>query len=281
VEVSFTGLGVALIHTEKDRPDSVKGVELLLVDTRPHCRNPLMCHLPRLTFAHRDLKQTSEPSFDHPHVTAEGLPLVEFHLEELDLSLAAASTDSGFKIQRTFRSGAVEPGFLASKTASDWIPDLEQQLGISDFALPVRIPDGRYAARLKLPAGDIESRSLFLKKGGDYQLFAFGGEEPRALCESILWRRTGVTDLRVDWKSGNLEFDPALRKLQGEDKTVRLAISNLPKIAEKDRFGTPKHFPMFQAVSTSGKDPNPVIPVDGTTVTGGGACPPASKEMPS
>jgi hypothetical protein len=131
-----------------------------------------------------------------------------------------------------------------------------------------------------LPAGCISSRNLLLNTDGTTGMFSFGSDPAHALAEQFVWTRHDVSRVAIDFGKG-LSLDAETEIQRHQRPVVQIAVSNLPEIATPGRHPTPDHIAMFKLVSEQGKKPKPLKRVGGTSVTMGGACPPARMEVVS
>jgi len=306
VRIAFTGLGVAVIKTDKANPDTVHGVDLLLIDTESHKHMATHHHLPRLTFQIEDVVPRDALLFKGPHVGANAAPLAELDLSpaveggdgDADGGHHDAHPDSQPMLRRdlTFSvDPAVDPrrseAFTITRASSstprsdsglvenaiDWIPDVRKELELDDAILsPDSLEGSPYVARVRLPAGNIESRGLFVSRDGTFSSWTFGDSEERPLAEQFIWSRNGVERLHLG--IDGIELDAELKQLRKAPPVVELAVTNLPREFKPKRFWAPNHFAMLNRVSASQRIPKPILPAAGGGVTHGGSCPPVKTE---
>jgi hypothetical protein len=269
LQVTFTGLGVAVLRKLKD--GTIAGVDLLLLDMTAKA-DPTEHHLPRLTFSIDDLLRTDQEIFEvekhysSPHFASAGAQQIELNLEGEDCALAV-----------TGGAGAPDPSALTTVEALEWIPDIDADLGISDLIFPASNLTAPYVTRVRLPPGSLDSRKLFLDPDGSLSGFFFGKDpRVRALAEQVVWTSGGViaAELTGLTKLKPIAFDPQMQQYRRGPLVVRLAVTNLPAGALPQRFGPPRHFPMYQMVSKGGTKPNDVKPKRPKLITPSGACPP-------
>jgi hypothetical protein len=312
-QLSFTGLGLVLLRSGGRRDPHPKAVELLLVRTpAPEAmgnmehpmgesrsghggdHSPVEPHLPRLWFQLDDLAEPENFQFNDLSVGVDGVPVVELVDEIVDasFSITAEGKEAEFEVQWASDPRAVVSGPGAPLDAIDWIPDIEEQFGLSSIFLP-EDPEakGVYVTRVQLPPGKISTQSLFLNRDGSPAgwVFTAGGSQQaltprRVLAERLIWSREGLTSLHIDLDEG-LTFNASLREMRGEPQpaTLRLALTNLPQTGLSGRFHDPVHFQHFGVLA---KNQNAVIrdirrdpPLASGVITSSGGCPPLRKEI--
>jgi len=276
VEVAFTGLGLVVIRADKLRSPEPSGAELLLVKS-PNSHHQ---HVPKVSFDLSDVKDPINDDVREARVDADGTYVVEKQIDGLDTVIEVDGEPANFEAIWAAQETASGPGPDAPEDALDWLPDAAGHFNMNVVLPGASLAGSPYAARIKLPAGSLSTRRLFLLRPGQPESWVFAGRQGVALAEQLVWSRKGVRSITLPLDR-QFVLDEADLVLRGSDPIVRIAVTNLPAVARIGRSRVPDHFRFLSPISgrSVGAANFDVRRHSGGPVTTGGACPPVRSEV--